>query len=161
MVSLLFVVFLVLMIFFIARSIKEYRRTGKALEGIHTFYTIFAILAGAGALLSLPWVISCAYTVGTEHTIDRKIAMYQEENVAIEERIDIAVKEYMNFETSTYGELKDKDAISLVSLFPELKSDTLLQKQLDIYVENNNKIKELKEAKIDVAIARWQLYFGR
>ena len=34
-------------------------------------------------------------------------------------------------------------------------------KQMDIYTENNNKIKELKEQKLDYQIAKWWLYFGK
>ena len=67
----------------------------------------------------------------------------------------------MDFEASTYGELKDKDAINLVSLFPELKSDSLVQKQIEVYLANNAKIKELKEDEIDLSKAKWKLYFGR
>ena len=87
--------------------------------------------------------------------------MYEEENASIEESIDVTVRSYMDFEASTYGELKDKDAINLVSLFPELKSDTLVQKQIEVYVANNDKIKQLKEEKIDLSKSKWKLYFGR
>ena len=87
--------------------------------------------------------------------------MYEEENASIEESIDVTVRNYMDFEASTYGELKDKDAINLVSLFPELKSDSLVQKQIEVYLANNAKIKELKEDEIDLSKAKWNLYFGR
>lgn len=107
------------------------------------------------------WVIILIDKIGTGHIIDNKIAMYEEENASIEERIDLTVKNYMYFEASTYGELKDQDAITLVSVFPELKSDTLVQKQLKIYVANNNKIKQLKEEKIDLSKSKLELYFGR
>lgn len=70
--------------------------------------------------------------------------MYEEENSAIEERIESTVKSYIQFEASTYKELKDEDAINLVSLFPDLKSDTLVQNQIDFYATNNKLIKELK-----------------
>ena len=82
-------------------------------------------------------------------------------NASIEESINVTVKSYMDFEASTYGELKDKDAINLVSLFPELKSDTLVQKQIEVYIANNDKIKELKEEKIELTKSKWLLYFGK
>lgn len=45
--------------------------------------------------------------------------MYEEENASIEKSINVTVKSYMDFEASTYEELKDKDAINLVSLLPD------------------------------------------
>ena len=87
--------------------------------------------------------------------------MYEEENKSIENSIDITVKSFMDYEASTYQEIKDKDGIDLVALFPKLKSDTLVQKQIEVYLANNDKLKELKEKKIDLSKAKWELYFGK
>ena len=43
---------------------------------------------------------------------------------------------------------------------PELKSNELTNKQMDVYINNNAKIKELKERKIDTKTIKWLLYFG-
>lgn len=92
--------------------------------------------------------------------IDEKIAMYQEENTKIEKQIDALVQNYMQYESDTYGEFKSSDAITLVSLYPDLKSDELVQQQIEVYTTNNQKIKELKEQKIDINKDKWWLYFG-
>lgn len=47
-----------------------------------------------------------------------------------------------------------------VALYPELKSDTLVQSQIEVYVENNKAIKELKSSAINASVYRWWLYFG-
>lgn len=91
--------------------------------------------------------------------IDEKIAIYQEENEKIENQIDAIVKNYMDYESSTYAEFKDKDAITLVTLYPELKSDKLVEKQLEIYNSNNKKIKKLKTEKLDYSISLWLICF--
>lgn len=93
--------------------------------------------------------------------IDEKIAMYQEENANIEKQIDALVQNYMNYESDTFSEFKSEDSMTLVSLYPELKSDELVQNQITVYTENSKKIKELKEQKIDVAKSKWWLYFGK
>lgn len=36
----------------------------------------------------------------------------------------------------------------------------MINKQIEIYQENNKKIKELKEQKINKEISKWWLYFG-
>ena len=121
---------------------------------------ISAILFAIVAILLLCAICVSAATLGTAGRIDQKIEMYQEENSAIENRIDSAVENYMKYEASTYTDIKDKDAITLVSLFPELKADELVQQQLYVYVTNNQKIKELRETKIDLSLDKFLLYFG-
>lgn len=160
MVSLLFIISLALAIFFFVKGVKEYK-SDNANANVYTFYLVIALIFGIGSSMVLNEVITLIKKVGTGYTIDNKIAMYEEENASIEESIDVTVRSYMDFEASTYGELKDKDAINLVSLFPELKSDTLVQKQIEVYVANNDKIKKLKEKKIDLSKSKWKLYFGR
>lgn len=100
----------------------------------------------------------CSYTEGI--TSKEKIEMYQEENKQIEEQIDTLVKQYMKYEQETYKEFANESSITLVTLFPDLKSDELVKTQLNIYVENTNKIKELKESQINLKIGKWLLYFG-
>ena len=101
-----------------------------------------------------------SYSIFTSSTIDSRISMYEEENAKIEESISTAVQGYMDFESETFTNLKDEDAMSLITLYPELKSDTLVQQQMQVYLDNNTKIKELKEEKINVSKDKWLLYFG-
>ena len=104
--------------------------------------------------------VGCAYSISEGFVLEEKIAMYEEENTNIENDMATLVEQYMNYESNTYGDLKGESSISLVSLYPELKADTLVTKQIEIYVSNNEKIKELKEALIDVKVAKWWLYFN-
>ena len=160
MVSLFFIIFLAVAIFFGVKSIKEYK-SEDGYEEVFTVYVIAGVIAVIVSIVFFIWEFRLIYEIGTGHTIDNKIAMYEKENASIEERINVTVRSYMDFEASTYGELKDKDAINLVSLFPELKSDILVEKQIRVYIANNDKIKELKEEKIDLSKSKWSLYFGR
>ena len=43
----------------------------------------------------------------------------------------------------------------------EGKSSELVTKQMNVYIENNNKIKQLKEQNIDMKLGKWLLYFGK
>ena len=94
-------------------------------------------------------------------TVDARIDMYQEENAKIEEQISAAVKQYQDYETDIFEDLKPESSITLVSLYPELKSDSLVQKQLEVYLANNEKIKSLKEEKINGRVTKWWGYFGK
>ena len=109
---------------------------------------------------SLVLVAISIFNVVDGRVIDNKIAMYQEENINIETQMDILIERYMDYESETFGELKGESSITLVSLYPELKADKLVEQQIEVYTSNNKKIKELKESKINVSMWKWWLYFG-
>ena len=93
--------------------------------------------------------------------IDSQIELYAEENAKIETAIDELVTEYMEFESTTFAELKGDSSITLVSLYPELKSDELVKTQIETYQANNAEIKRLKEKKLKITTNKWWLYFGK
>lgn len=99
--------------------------------------------------------------VASGKVINQKISMYQTENSKIESQVDVLVKQYMEHENDTFDKAKGTDSMTLISLYPELKSDTLVKEQIKIYNKNNSQIKKLREKKIDVSVAKWWLYFGK
>lgn len=91
--------------------------------------------------------------------IDDKIALYESDNMVIEQRIDDVISNYQEYEQETFSSLKT-DSIDIVfSMYPELKSNELITKQMEIYMENNKKIKELKEEKLNYRVYKWWLFF--
>ena len=55
----------------------------------------------------------------------------------------------------------DGNGMTLINLYPELKSDALVKQQIDTYISNNNQIKTLKNDYINANSGRWWLYFGK
>jgi len=106
------------------------------------------------------FAICMGYEVTKSNYVNEKVTLYQTENDRIENEISTIVENYKNYEKSTFGELKSKDVTTMVTLFPELKSDNLVKKQIDIYNNNKKKIVELKEEIINAKPLRWWLYFG-
>ena len=92
--------------------------------------------------------------------MDDKIALYEETNAEIDEQIADMVTQYKNYEAGTLADLKTDSAITLVNLYPELKSDELVQSQMDVYISNKKQIMSLKEEKLSMKPRRWWLYFG-
>ena len=113
-----------------------------------------------GVVVSLIALVCLCVSVSNLKVIDEKINMYQEENTKIEQQIDTAVKSYQDYESNIITECTPSSSITLVALYPELQADTLVQKQIDVYIQNNEKIKELKEKEINGSVTRWWLYFG-
>ena len=122
------------------------------------------VFSGFGSLISVVALIGIIINIGiliNGRTFDDKIAMYEQENEAIEQSVDVLVKDYYKHESDTYSSLKPENAVLFASAYPELQSNELATKQLEIYVDNNNKIKELKEDQINLSRNRFWLYFGR
>ena len=119
-----------------------------------------SLAGGFGVVISLIGTIYFISSVVNLSVVDNKISMYQEENQIIENQIAEAVKQYQEYENEVFTEIAPESYITLVSIYPELKADELVKKQIDVYLENNKKIKELKENKINGDISRWWLYFG-
>lgn len=125
------------------------------------FRFITQLCTAAGAAITMIFIINAAYELSKTVVIDDMIAMYTEENQNIESQIDVIVSKYMEYESDTFAELKGDSSITLVSLYPELRSDELVKAQIATYQSNNAKLKELKESKINVRVYKWWLYFGK
>lgn len=122
-------------------------------EWINAFTIIFIALTVLFCLLGIPGTIDSRYT-------DQKIQMYQEENKKIEEDVSVIITQYMEHENETFNMSKIESSTVLIQMYPELKSNELVSKQIDIYNENNKKIKKLKLEKIKNQKAKFYLYFG-
>lgn len=127
-------------------------------DEIYDVLSFLATLFGLGFLIL---IIIFTFKVTKDFKIDSIIAMYEEENTSIENHMNDLVKGYMDYESNTLEKFTPESSITLVSLYPELKSDELVKQQIEIYLNNNKKIKELKEKQIYASMYRWWLYFGK
>lgn len=98
--------------------------------------------------------------VAQANVLNERIAMYEEENTRIEQQVADVVQQYQQYETDIFTEVNPESAMTLVALYPDLKSDTLVQSQIELYTENNKIIRELKDRQIKANVQRWWLYFG-
>ena len=121
-----------------------------------------AWLAGLFVVIGLSMIGYNAYQIRQcQHVIPAQIAMYEEENDRIEEKVSNTVSKYMEYEKDIFIEVSpDDDAFTLISLYPELRSDTLISKEIEVYISNNAKIKELKSQMLEISNYRFWLYFG-
>lgn len=117
-------------------------------------------IGAAGAIVSAIAALVLGVEISNRMVIDDKIALYRNENAVIEQQISDVVESYMDYEKETFAGVKSESAVTLVSLFPELKSDTLVSKQIEVYTANNKKIKALEEEKLSYRPLAWWLYFG-
>lgn len=88
------------------------------------------------------------------NTIQGKIDMYSDENKEINSEIkSVVIATYKN-EVDLYRDLKDKTITELITMYPNVKSVNLVNKQISIYVKNKNNLNKLKESKIELESQR-------
>ena len=92
--------------------------------------------------------------------IDTKIEYLTEQNTQIEDEIKLIISSYQDHELEFYKEFENVSSTTLITLYPEIKSNELVNKQLDIYFANQQEIKELELKKIEGGVVRWWMYFG-
>lgn len=119
------------------------------------------VLSSMGLIVSLAVFVILLISASNESIIDSKIELYQAQNSEIESKIQATVASYLAHERQTYKDLKPDNAIAVVSAYPELHSNELVKKQIEVYEDNNKKIMGLKEEKLNQPIYKWWLYFGR
>lgn len=120
-----------------------------------------SIFTGIITVISLIALINISVNFSMSKTAIQRIEMYEEQNNKIESSISDLVTNYMNYESETFKECSSDSSVTLVSLYPELKSDALVEQQCNLYMENNKKIIELKEELINISVYKWWLYFGK
>lgn len=152
-------IFCIALIIAIVCSIGAFQSSSYGIDGLMFTLAVIGYIVAALVLIIFIFMVPGVATAGK---IDEKIAMYEEENAKIEAQMDVLVEKYMKYEQETFADLKtEESAITLVTLFPDLKSDELVQTQINVYISNNQKIKELKEDKINMQTKRWILFFKK
>ena len=129
--------------------------------GFAKYEEFLVFLGGFFLLIVMGCIAICGGSIINGRTLEAKIAMYAEENASIEDQMNSLVESYMNYESDTYGNLKGESGITLVSLYPELKADALVEKQIEVYIANNEKIKALKNDLLSISNYKWWVYFGK
>ena len=136
--------------------------TFKCLNDWDESWEGFQIIGVVAIILNLLVICILVGILVNGRTLDSKLEMYSEENIKIETKVKETIRAYMNYEGETYNNLvKEADLETLIIKYPELSSNELIKKEIEIYQENNSKIKEIREKKINLSNIKFWLYFGK
>lgn len=82
-------------------------------------------------------------------TVDARQLVLEEQNQIVLSQIKPLVQQALEYESSTYKDFKLDAAkvIAFTQLYPNLKANSFLNKQIDIILANQEEIKQLKLAK--------------
>ena len=121
-----------------------------------------AVFTGVGAIITgIAVIVVTVCLVDVTYRADKMIQIYTEENEEVEKKLENAVQNYMQYEKDIMISVSpDTDTISLISLYPDLKSDKLVESEIETYINNNNKIKDLKADKTYKSTYKFLLFFG-
>lgn len=87
-----------------------------------------------------------------------ELNVYTEQNKEIESKLKTTLDNYLEHENEVFKGNKNDDAIYLISLYPELKSDKLVKQQIEVYIDNNNEIKNKKASVAKIGFYERILY---
>ncbi len=103
-----------------------------------------------GSIICVPSLVILLITGGVYNydssTIDNRLNVLEEQNQIVLSQIEPLVQQALEYESSTYKDFKLDAAkvIAFTQLYPELKANSFLNKQIDIIVANQEEIKQLK-----------------
>ena len=152
---------IILGIIIIQITIKSYRKGLKKNKSSEEYGWIQATI---GAITGFIVVVSIFIglfqwsDILSEASIKNNIALYEEENKKIESSISTLVREYEK-DKGNMSAKKDESTIMEVVLYPDLASNELVQKQIQIYNRNNEAMNEMKEKVNDIQRKKKFIFF--
>ena len=79
-------------------------------------------------------------------TANAQLEVLNEQNEIVLAQIEPLVQQALNYESNTYKELKltPENVVAFGNIYPQLQANSFIQSQINIIVENQKEIKDLK-----------------
>ena len=152
------IVFLLLGIAFFVSGLLILLKTQYGDENPYSY--IGMVIGGLIVLGSFITMIVGGVIISKERVIHQQIAMYEEENTKIESSVTQTVERYLEHELNIFENLQGENIQTLLVVYPEINGNELVKKQIEIYVNNNDKVRTLKEQKLNIEVWKFWVYFG-
>lgn len=101
----------------------------------------FFMLIAMGILIG----VGISYN-NVKSTATSKLEVLNEQNEIVFTQIEPLVQQALNYESNTYKELKltPENIVAFGSMYPQLQANSFIQSQINIIIENQKEIKDLK-----------------
>ena len=115
--------------------------------GINRYEDVLSFL-GVGIFVVFLCVTAIAVGVYNydKSTIDNRLSILEEQNQIVLAQIEPLVQHALEYESNTYKDFKldANKIVAFTQLYPDLKANSFLNKQIDIILANQEEIKQLK-----------------
>ena len=108
------------------------------------------VIGGVSALLLVATLV-VTIVAGVKYnsiksTANAQLEVLNEQNEVVLAQIEPLVQQALNYESNTYKEFKltPENIIAFGNMYPQLQANTFIQSQINIIVENQKEIKDLK-----------------
>ena len=107
-------------------------------------------LTGLGVAIFIVFLFITTIAVGIynydKSTINSRLSVLEEQNQTVLSQIEPLVQQALEYESNTYKDFKldPNKLIAFTQLYPDLKANSFLNKQIDIILANQEEIKQLK-----------------
>lgn len=135
------------------------------LVGFFTCRSDDGVVLAIGCVAFLIFGITLCITLqcrhSTIHNSTAQIAVLEENNTELLAEIQPVVEKYLNYEQGTLTSVKpEASTLIAYAVYPELKGNEFVARQLDIIEKNNKEIKERKLALASLESYRIWLFMG-
>ena len=137
MLYILLFIFICILIAGLYQEVRYDRDTREIMCGIGIVFSIIILIAILVAGIKYNSIKS---------TANAQMEVLNSQNEIVLAQIEPLVQQALNYESSTYKEFKltPENIVAFGNMYPQLQANTFIQSQINIIVENQKEIKDLK-----------------
>jgi hypothetical protein len=120
-------------------------------EGNNRYDSETAVTLGGASIFLFVVTLLVTIGVGVQYnsiksTANAKLEVLNSQNEIVLAQIEPLVQQALNYESNTYKELKmtPENIVAFSNMYPQLQANAFIQSQINIIVENQKEIKDLK-----------------
>lgn len=130
-------IFICFIIIGLCQEVTYHKDTREVLCEIGTVFSIIVLIAILVAGIKYNSIKS---------TANAQMEVLNEQNEIVLKQIEPLVQQALNYESNTYKEFKltPENIVAFGNMYPQLQANSFIQSQINIIVENQKEIKDLK-----------------
>lgn len=124
---------------------------GFYIEARTNYYGDLGVILGSVGIMCSVVVLVITLIVGCDYnsvksTANAQLEVLNSQNEVVLAQIEPLVQQALNYESNTYKELKltPENIVAFGNMYPQLQANSFIQSQINIIVENQEEIKDLK-----------------
>lgn len=137
MLYILLFIFICILIIGLCQKVNYYNDTREVLISLGIIFS---------TVISISILVSGTRYNSIKSTANARLEVLNSQNEIVLAQIEPLVQQAMNYESNTYKEFKltPENIVAFGSMYPQLQANSFIQSQINIIVENQKEIKDLK-----------------